>query len=75
MIQGKKCHSATVQNHQDSGIRMLKMGAQKGVQEIYIMFRYRIHGSQGPPNIYYHFIYTKKATYTSGITRKDDTQE
>lgn len=54
---------------------MLKMGAQKGVQEIYIMFRYRIYGSQGPPNIYYHFIYTKKATYTSGITRKDDTQE
>lgn len=51
------------------------MGTQEGVQEIYIMFRNRIYGSQGPPNIYYHSVYTKKAIHTSGIIRKDDTQE
>ena len=75
MIWGTKCHSTIVQNHQDSGNRILKMGMQKGVQEIYIKFRNRIYGSQGPPNIYYHFMYTKKAIHTSGIIRKDDTQE
>lgn len=61
--------------HHDSGNRILKMGTQEGVQEIYIVFRNRIYGSQGPPNIYYHSIYTKKAIHTSGIIREDDTQE
>lgn len=76
MIWGKKCHNPIVQNHQDSGNRIWTMGLQKGIQEVYIMFRNRTFMKVKAHQICTIILYTqRRLPIMSGIIRRDDTRE